>query len=402
MLTDDLQNGIKTLVRIKKSMKILIIFFTLFISLFINAQDFELIPFRIKNNWGFSDSNKRIIIQPKYESVLPFNNGFSAFKKNNKWGIINIKNIEIVQPKYDSVGMFFQSFTDFKNNGEMIQHDALSVTLNGDKYYVDTNGNKLNKGLLDVYEEDEPLKENFEILRKEKLVGIKFLKNNIIIAPEYDSIVFIESQSSDIKDYIFAKKNKLWAKVSIENNAITEFKYQSLKLPRKGFSQVLFKKGNKWGILDKNNIVILENVYDSIINIYSDYIVVKDNKWGVLDYQFNITIPLIYNHIKYNSDGYYVKNNNDKIGYIGIDGKLLIPMKYSYLKQCNGYQNSKIFKYQEKINSNFFGCLNIQNDLNIPQKYLLIDPIDNGFFLVKLKNGKTGYINSKNVEYFKN
>src|SRR5437667_443785 len=38
----------------------------------------NLIPYRKSERWGFSDSNKKLVIQPKYDKAYPFSEGLAV------------------------------------------------------------------------------------------------------------------------------------------------------------------------------------------------------------------------------------------------------------------------------------------------------------------------------------
>ncbi len=59
-----------------------------------------LLPFRDKEgNWGYVDSNCKLIIQAKYTAAFPFKNGYAFVIKNGHQGVINTKGIEFFTDK---------------------------------------------------------------------------------------------------------------------------------------------------------------------------------------------------------------------------------------------------------------------------------------------------------------
>ena len=64
----------------------------------------HLIPYRIKDKWGFCTPDKRIVIECIYDSVLRFSSGVAKVKLNEKYGLINKQGKEIVSCKYGYIG----------------------------------------------------------------------------------------------------------------------------------------------------------------------------------------------------------------------------------------------------------------------------------------------------------
>ena len=78
--------------------------FILFMSLRALGQG-PIIPYRIGNNWGFTDTSKNIIIEPQYQAVnveKTYPEGYYLVKKNDKWSVVT-KNKEIIPAQLNDV-----------------------------------------------------------------------------------------------------------------------------------------------------------------------------------------------------------------------------------------------------------------------------------------------------------
>jgi WG containing repeat len=124
-----------------------------------------LVPFRLGNKWGYSDTLGKIKIEPKYDSVSLFNyerSGNDVIANvvlKGKPMVINDKGKTIVPPKYDEIriisvleGLHFYVFKNnkwgvFENGKELIApiYDYLNVEP-GVQYRVGRNN---NEGLID-------------------------------------------------------------------------------------------------------------------------------------------------------------------------------------------------------------------------------------------------------------
>ena len=85
----------------------------------------KLIPYRMKDKWGFCTSDKKIMIDCIYERVKRFSEGFSAVKLNNKWGFINVYGETVIPFAYDEAVSFSNntSFVLFHGNLYKIDKD---------------------------------------------------------------------------------------------------------------------------------------------------------------------------------------------------------------------------------------------------------------------------------------
>ena len=85
------------------------------------------------------------VVEPKYDAVGDFNNGFARVKLNGKYGFINEVGEEIVEPQYDDVWDFENGFAIVKLNGKW---GVIQVT------YINevTRGNSIIEFPLNLYQ----------------------------------------------------------------------------------------------------------------------------------------------------------------------------------------------------------------------------------------------------------
>ncbi len=389
--------------------RIQILIFTFFTLINSYGQDFELVPYRYKEKWGFADSTATVKIKPVYQEVIPFNRGYSAFKRDNKWGFLDKTGKEILESKYDSVGIYFQGYyaMDKTTNKEIVV-TGLQVFINGKEDFVDIVGKSIfgEKGperlfIVDDDIETGAFKNKVELIKANNKVGFKIKKSGFQIEPQYDSLIYSDT---DIKSffgngeppYFLAKKNNKWGIITTNNTEKLAFEYDNLiELEFNG--NKLFKKNGKWGVMDKGFSVLLKNEYDSLIYERGKYLSELKSKWGVLDNKFNVIIPFDYTGLNMPSDGngFYVKNGNDKWGYCDKTGEIKVPMEFSTLEK---FKYKDYFKFSN--DSKGIGLVNIDQTIKIEPIYDDVEPFKNGYALV-VKKGKQGYINEKGLEFFK-
>ena len=189
--------------------------------------------------------------------------------------------------------------------------------------------------------------------------------------------------------------------------------------------------GQFYGVVGKNNRIVVPFVYDEIINTFSSGLinVCKNDKWGCFDLEGNIVIPLVYDWMfpfgkdpldttsaKRNGkwgiidrkggdvipcvydEEIVFKNNraivstNGKMGMINQEGIFIIPCQYSYLKP---FVKSPLFI--KVIDNNKSGIFDLSGNTIIPTIYDEIEDIYNDFVIVK-QSGCFGVININGEE----
>jgi hypothetical protein len=120
--------------------------FFLFLNISLSAQDFDLIPYRIGDQWGFSDVEKTIIIEARYDELIPFSDGYSVFKQKDKHGIITTVGKEIETLAFDSVAGLFHVYSFYDKIAKKSFTDtAVGVYINQKQVYINCRG-ELVKG----------------------------------------------------------------------------------------------------------------------------------------------------------------------------------------------------------------------------------------------------------------
>ena len=184
-------------------------------------------------------------------------------------------------------------------------------------------------------------------------------------------------------------------------------------------------KGDFYGVVGKNNKVIIPFIYDEIIRTFSSGLVnvCKNEKWGCLDLDGNVVIPLKYDWIdpfggdelseskaQLNGKWGILNRNGDEIisciydeeivfmngmAFVSLNGKKgvidkkgidVIPCCYSYLKPF--HNSSKLLKAAQ---SGVFGIIDISGSVIIPIIYDEIGELYNDYVVVK-QHGYYGLI----------
>lgn len=112
---------------------------------------------------------------------------------------------------------------------------------------------------------------------------------------------------------------------------------------------VVAKRNDKYGIIDVNNQIVLDFVYEQvaeIIDVGEKFVVKRDGKYGVVDNKREIILDFVYDGI-IEAGGYYAVNIGHELNIINEEGNSVFPQNfyienpyYAYLPDSNYYNNS--------------------------------------------------------------
>lgn len=148
--------------------------------------------------------------------------------------------------------------------------------------------------------------------------------------------------------------------------------------------------GEKYGIENKDNYQETEFIYERLYYLPHNqlYLAKKDRKWGLLDKQQKLVVPFQYRIFRKTVQQYYVVEKEDKFGILDADLKTVIPLLYEdlhcyKLEYCLAKKNGK------------WGVIDGQGKTIVPHEYRDIEYSKDATYLVSL-DYKWGVINQAN------
>ncbi len=328
-----------------------------------------------QNNWGYIDYEGNTIIPLIHSEIRGFGNEkYAVLKhhKNENWYIYDIKGQRTEIGKFDEVGDVVEEMIMVKKNnlygfinaqtGKLVipcaytdatrcQDGLIYVWKKGEGngYFIDKNGciisNKelcLNRGVIDGY-----------------IYG--YHANKYGTGHRYGCI---DSKGNTIIPFIY--------------EATGRFDENSMMIPVKSVDN------KKWGVVNRDNRIVIPFEYDNIYVGDNLIKVEKDDKWGVVDVQNNLKIPILYDEIindRQRNDYIRVRNGN-KYAYIDKEGFVVIPF--------GDYESTAL-----KIDQYLFSKLPSDVDTNIPYMQNKSEKT----FAVIISNEKYSEPNITDVQY---
>lgn len=187
------------------------------------------------------------------------------------------------------------------------------------------------------------------------------------------------------------KKNGKWGIVDKNNKVLVDFIYEDIGYD---FGPVVVKKEGKWGIIDKKGNVIISFAYDDITRTLSKLFSVKrGGKWGLIDNKENIIQDFKFDkelHITYqdnSKDRFICTESNGNNGILNANGKEIYPAESEDYISFRG--NLASVKKNGK-----YGLINREGREIYPaesEEYIWFD----GDVARVKKNGKYGAINKE-------
>lgn len=208
--------------------------------------------------YGATDLENNIILPFEYDEVkvsrIRDGEKIAIIQKDNKYGLMDFKNRIIIDTVFDGIGYF-----NDRNNDRLIEDDTLVVG----------SGYKLIKVNRDG---------KFAILN--------------ILDPDKERVWYDEIKLMD-----------------------SMYKAQTEVLDDYNFHNFIVKIGDKYGLIDAHNNIILPIEYEDFFDRNNKYIIAnKDGKIGVLDYDLNAITPYIFEKLD------IFRNDNDGYVFGAVDG----------------------------------------------------------------------------------
>lgn len=374
----------------------------------------EIVEF--KNSFALRDVNGNLILSD-IDSIGKSNKqDIYIVKKKNKYGIYSLNGKEVIPLQYDKLNRFFNQFWLAETNSKKEIYNIYTKKKLPSLFDEITFSNKVGMEF---------------IVKKDDKYGIYNNELEEVVPIKYDNIKsgsIIELELDKEKEYLL--NGKIIDKKIIQDKSF----FIHGQYFGDGKTYYIFEKENKQGIIDDNDVIIINPKYDDITYkrmygnklIPSDILIVKEmNNKGMIDIENKILLPIQYQSIEFTDSDYLIAGINGIKQFYDFKNKKILEGiifdKYNYLDKYsriekNGLEtlidNSTMkllfpFKYENIIileDSNFFsakmngkyGIIDRKENQVIPLVYDNFTIISCGNKVVVQKDGKYGIIDLKN------
>lgn len=325
------------------------------------AQNASLVPYRQGNKWGYSTTDNKIVIEPKYDEANWFSEGMASVKIGSKYGYINTMGKLVIPAKFATVKPFRKGYVpnEGKAGGDSIVFAGASLTKDGYEICINAKGTRMPK--CPAINENSVSENNSPIATQVIEKKYELPNNNGL----FDKITDDYKIAGNSETYYIAVKDNRYGVFNSKFETIVPFEYSNIRINRnkvKPFLEV--NKGGMFGIVHTDGKISIDPVYSNLRVVDgidgNEYILVqKDNKTFVKDIENRDVISAGFANIDYDNGGFVITNDNNLKGYYFMNNNVIQP-KYIDIKKLNGMD----------------------------------------YLIVKTPGGKSGYVSSQGIEYF--
>lgn len=390
-----------------------------------NEKVFSLAYYTIYENekWGVMDTKGNIIIEPTYEEMI-------IIPDNTKPVFVCMENID-----YEN-GTYTSKVINEKNETIYQGYDKVEVIYNHDEnnnLWYETNILKVQKdgkyGLinLDGKELLSPTQDSIEPIIGTKSVfittldGKKGLVDNIgkvIIENKYQEITSLTNQYEN--GFIVKNEQGKYGAINYDKTVALEEKYDEIKNVY-GNGMYVVKEGKALKIVNTEGEAFLENKFEEVKEINLDNITIKANgKYGVINTSGEEKLKAEYDDLSYAFSDYYIAKKENKYGIVNINGEEALAFNYNYITYLSniGILQAETDSMQSQLLDKDFNVkvTGIITEINQDKNYIRVRENNeykyynfkleqkenteilatNTIFLSK-KDGKYGYVNEKGI-----
>jgi hypothetical protein len=265
------------------------------------------------NKYGVIDAEGKIIVPIIYDQLhkcVGCGNGLITVKQNNKWGLITPDNKQILPTTYNEIRRLTRNVIQVRPNE--VRRFGLIDSLGN--FIVDTMQTHIGVERYGIH------------YRNGNLVGLLNLNGEVILPQEYSKIEHRDNRN------LLVKKGNKYGLLNAKAEEIIPIQYSYLSTyTKKKFIMARDTLG-KVGILDFDNKTKIKFLYDELA-IFDDtrYFYKRDGKYGIMDNKEKVLKTFKYSKMRKEGDFFLVEENN-KQGIIDIEGNILLPIKYFYIK----------------------------------------------------------------------
>ena len=269
-----------------------------------------LIPFKSGDKWGYLTPDKRIAIDPQYDTALPFSHGVAGVGQREKgWGLLNASGRLIApiaqQEFFDAGGGLFFKDSAVGEEGRVGIVDSANHTLIPTHYDLITP-------LIGM--------DFFEIQLNHK-TGICTRAGNVIISPTYDFFTDAGEQNLIVQD------SNSQAMFSLTGRQLTPFKY--MVIDGYQYRRAKMRVGDLFGYLDPQGQEIIPPSYQLNLPFSEGQASAELNdKWGSIDTAGKWVVAPAFDYLGSLDRGASTAKLHDKWGLVDRSGKQLTTFDY--------------------------------------------------------------------------
>lgn len=284
---------------------------------------------------GLYNKDFESVLDFNYQSISPFSKELYIVQYQNKYGVYKLNHGFTTEClfKYDNDKLTFGDYIAELNNA-----GSLSFK-NGYKTPLIKSKTPL-LSFRDKYSESEPIFQNkVSRVKKEDKFGYVNDKGLVVFEPQ-----FLQAKPHDVEGVVFGKTESGYGALAITKDTIIPFIYQKNVYAKDGI--VVMSKSNRFYVYNTSGVKLAENLSNidypknGTFKVEQNGLVGQLDKTGTIKWNngtithnqsFLDELTWTNNYDKVGNvggDEYIRVEKEDKVGYVDIEGNILIPLIY--------------------------------------------------------------------------
>ena len=376
----------------------------------------KILSYQNNGKYGLINLNGEKITSAVYSLIetLDYKDGALKVCKNDKYGVIKLNGDTLVDAKYSSIisDGYYDEDSKYDNAGFI-------VSVKNDSGYKYGYLNQKGKAILDCEYNSinriSDIKDNnaaYLITSKNGKIGLN--RNvQVKIKNEYEALEY-----DDINKIVIVQKSGKYGVNDLEGNMILPAQYEDLQVAGKIINAT--KEGRNL-VFDSNGNLQKDAKYTMVLPTESEnyFITATENgKYGLVDNNNDVLIDNKYDYIEYAFDNYFIFSNNGRTGVVDNSGNVVVQNQFDIIQHIHGTHIIQVI--DSATNKSYILNKNIKPvaeligaHIYIQENYVKIISNDNVIYLdfegeikessellsnntifAKEQDGKWGYVNS--------
>jgi hypothetical protein len=300
--------------------------------------------------YGYINKSGELMINYQYEEALDFDQGRAIVVVNGQYGLIDVSGNYILETKYNDIGTFSEGLTyvQDKNGYQYYTLDgAIAFSSVFDEAF------SFHNGLAQVKKDNKKgfIATNGVFVIAVSTGEMRHFKDSIFVHELRDSMNLIYANGNFLYEYGFdqigvltnnraiVEKDGIYGYINGGGEIAIPLKFipfsNYLQFAQFENQHVVYKKGQKYAMMDSLGKSILPALFDGI-GIFGELIpITKGKGWGYsnkdvrlkIDYQFDYAYEFINGNAIAEKDGFY--------GLINLNAEEIMTFKYESIKRLN-------------------------------------------------------------------
>lgn len=333
----------------------------------------SVLKYKENGKYGLINLSGKKITNTIYDDIqaLEYKEGMLTVKQNDKFGIININGDEIIKVKYD--GIQADQYSLNENHNKKAGFIVSIKTNDGYKFgYINYKGKTLLEteyneiARINYINDDESV---YLVAFKNGQAGL-FKNKSKVLENEYEDIQF-----DNINNLLILQRNGKQGVSDLDGKKIIQLEYDNIIITGNSINA---QKGDEVTVFNSEGEKLKNSNFISVLETDNkDYFITidKNENYGVIDKDDNVIIDNKYTFIDYLFDNYFVAQNEQKIGIVDDKGKEVIKFDYDVLQKIEGTDLIQGIKNEniDLIDKNMKKILTMKNaQIDIKENYIKI------------------------------